>query len=185
MRTFYYHSSSLSSIDEAEAERVEHHPVVVEIEGELEFDTSPLANGATRPRRRLHRQSRSSSATRKDPIGSSIGRKRRISFECHSDEILMAIVASTSELSIYDDESSTALTPPRRRMPHYRNNGGQSNHMTSMVSLIGDDLNDSVSGDRESMYNVLGRLDEAILRYKAGRVRRSSSRRRVPMEVAE
>ena len=110
----------------------------------------------------------------------------------------MAIAASISDPSFDDSandgeddaESSTALTLPRRGMQHYRNNGGQPNHTSSMLSLIEDDLNESISSGRENMYNVVGRLDEAILRSKAGRFRRSgsrrlSSRRSVLTEVAE
>ena len=210
MKTFYHQSSSLSSIDEGEAEREEDaHVVVVEMEGEL--DTSPfrpeasmsamelvlrsasIRDDATRLRRRRYRQSRSSSTTSEDSIGSPIasgGSSRRISYECHPDEILMAIVASTSELSIDEEDTTTSTTLPRRGMQHYRSNSGQQNTMSSMLSLIESDLNDSIRSDRENMYNVLGGLDEAILRSRAGRTRRSSSRRlssrrSVLAEVAE
>ena len=222
METFYHQSSSLSSIDEGGTEREEDaHVVVVETGGELEIGTyhvsdirpedsmsamelasrsaSSIQDDATRRRRRRFRHSRSSSTTSEDSIGSPIASSdssRRISYECHPDEILMAIAASTLELSIDDpvaaasddDERGTTSSLPRRGMQNYRNNGGQHHHMSSMLSLIESDLNDSIGS--ENMYNVLGGLDEAILRSRAGRVRRSSSRRlsssrSVLAEVAE
>ena len=92
MKTFYHQSSSLSSIDGAEAES--SVLVVVEIEGELDIDTSPFSDvypdaeesmstmelasrspsirGAATRRRRRHRQSRSSSTTSEDSIGSRL-----------------------------------------------------------------------------------------------------------------
>ena len=42
MKTFYHQSSSISSIDEAEAES--SVLVVAEIEGELDIDTSPFSD---------------------------------------------------------------------------------------------------------------------------------------------
>lgn len=226
MKTFYHQSCSLSSIDEGVAERQEHQyarDVVVEMEGEL--DTSPLSDSrleesmstmelflasrsasthddATRRRhRRRHRRTRSSSTTSEDSIGSLIGSgsgsSRRISYECHPDEILEAIAASTSELSIdasviandnAENGTTTTASLPRRGMQNYRS-GGRLN-CSSMLSLISSDLDDSINSDREDVLNVLGALDEAILRSRAGRVRRSSSRclssrRSVLAEVVE
>ena len=218
METFYHQSSSLSSIDEGGTEREEDaHVVVVETGGELEIGTyhvsdirpedsmsamelasrsaSSIQDDATRRRRRRFRHSRSSSTTSEDSIGSPIASSdssRRISYECHPDEILMAIAASTLELSIDDpvaaasddDGRGTTSSLRRRGMQQCR----QHHHMSSMLSLIESDLNDSIGS--ENMYNVLGGLDEAILRSRAGRFRRSSSRRlssrrSVLAEVAE
>lgn len=200
MKTVYHQSSSLSSIDEGEAEQ-SAVPVVIETEGELDTSSAPSVHledsmsalelasisastqgDVTRRRRRRYRRTMS-----EDSIGSSIGSgssSRRISYECHPDEILSAIAMSTPSLGINETTTAASATAtntpstlPRRGMEHYRNNSQHQHNYSSMLSLIESDLDDSVSTDRENVLNVLGSLDEAILRSKAGRVRRSSSRR--------
>lgn len=148
--------------------------------------------GANRPARRTLRSTNNDSMS---SFGSSTSSgSSRISFECDSGDILLAISAS-SGLDLLDveededdddsnnneNESSTSLTSnpqtprtiPRRGMQHYRRQMS-----TSMASLLEVDDDDDM--DAEAARSIVSRLDLAIMRHNGVmgyRSRRHRSRR--------
>ena len=176
-----------------------------EEEGELSLSSLTIRprrrrngrRGANRPARRTLRSTSRNNDSMSSFGSSTSSGSSRISFECDSGDILLAISAS-SGLDLLDaeedgdddnndtntnndDASSTSQTSnpqtpravPRRGMQHYRRQLS-----TSMTSLL--EVDDDDNDDAEAARPVVSRLDLAIMRHNGvmgSRSRHRASRR--------
>ena len=156
--------------------------------------------GANRPSRRTLRSTGASNDSMSSFASSTSSGSSRISFECDSGDILLAISAS-SGLDLLeeeedddnndtntnnDDASSTSQTSnpqtprtiPRRGMQHYRRQ--MSTSMTSLLEVDDDDDGDNDNDGADAARPVVSRLDLAIMRHNGvmgSRSRHRASRR--------
>ena len=177
-----------------------------EEEGELSLSSLTIRprrrrngrRGANRPARRTLRSTSTNNDSMSSFGSSASSGSSRISFECDSGDILLAISASSgldlldaeedgdddnNDINTNNDDASstsqtsnpqTPRTVPRRGMQHYRRQMS-----TSMASLLEVD-DDGDNDDAEAARPVVSRLDLAIMRHNGvmgSRSRHRASRR--------